>query len=172
MKPIDGIDAYMYCGARLHVYPPPPLMIRESSRPPSLWCVPPRVTGRDPLSARHGDVRPPVPARGDRPTVFVDARPRPARDGDGGAGDGDGGAETMGDGVERVVVERVVTEGARVDDDGTLDAREGRWDEDEDRRRRREDDEEDATREEESRRVVLDDEDEEEEDDDDGSSDI
>ena len=52
-------------------------MIHESSRPPSLWCVPPRVTGRDSLSARHGDVRPPVPARGDRPTVFVDARPRP-----------------------------------------------------------------------------------------------
>lgn len=36
--------------------------------------------------------------------------------------------------VERVVVERVVAEGARVDDDGTLDAREGRWDEDEDSR--------------------------------------
>jgi len=33
----------------------------------------------------------------------------------------------MGDGVERVVVVVVVVvEGARVDDDGTLDAREGR----------------------------------------------
>jgi len=68
-------------------------------------------------------VRPP-PAR--RPTDrFRRRETATARDGDGGARDGDGGAETMGDGVERVVVV-VVVEGARVDDDGTLDAREGR----------------------------------------------
>ena len=167
---IDDTDARVdeAADARLPCTPLP-LLIRESSRTPSLWCVPPHVTGCDPSSARHGDVRPPR-RRARRPTDRFRRREtatRP-RDGDGGAGDGDGGAETMGDGVERVVVERVVAEGARVDDDGTLDAREGRWDDEEDRRRRREDDEEDATREEESRRVVLDDEEEE----DDGSSDI
>ena len=114
--------------------------------------------------------RAPARPRARRPTDrFRRRETATARDGDGGAGDGDGGAETFGERVDRVVVDRVV-EGAEVDDGGTLDAREGRWDDDEDRRRRREEDEEDATRGEASRRVVLDD--EEEDDDDDASSDI
>ena len=59
-------------------------------------------------------------------SALVDGETATAREGEGGARDGDGVAETMGDGVERVVVVVVVVEGARVDDDGTLDAREGR----------------------------------------------
>ncbi len=74
---IDDTDARVdeAADARLPCTPLP-LLIRESSRTPSLWCVPPHVTGCDPSSARHGDVRPPPPPRAATDRPFSSTRDR------------------------------------------------------------------------------------------------